>query len=350
MKTIKRSPVLTNILILFAVSLLSYIVLFALISSGAMNEYNSRILMLAGINVIVALGLNVITGFTGQLALGQAGFMMVGAYTSGIVLIQYPNALLPAMILGGLVSALFGLLIGFPTLRLRGDYLAITTLGFGEILRVIINNLEGLTGGASGLKGIPAFDNNDIFANINIGFTWIFWVTIIVLTLVSNLIKSSHGRAIISIREDEVASNSMGINVSYYKMFAFTASAFLAGIGGALYAPLYQYLDPKNTGFMTSVFFVVYVVFGGLGSITGTVISTVFLTYLQELLRFMGGYRLVFFGLLLVVMMIFWPSGIMGTREISIVRLVRKYIFRQDTGPGIAAVQKSRQADHEEVG
>lgn len=322
-----------NGVILLSVSVIVFVVLLSLITTGIIGEYHARILMLAGVNIIVTLGLNLITGFTGQLALGQAGFMMVGAYTCGVLLINFRTPLIFAILAGGIVAAVFGLLIGIPTLRLRGDYLAITTLGFGEILRVIINNLEKVTGGASGLKGVPGFNNEDFNLNMIIGFIWIFWFVVLSLLLVSNLIKSTHGRAIISIREDEIASNSMGINVANYKMFAFIMSAFLAGIGGGLYAPLYQYLEPKSTGFMYSVFFVVYVVFGGLGSITGTVISTAFLTYIQELLRFMGGYRLVFFGLLLVVMMIFWPGGIMGTREISIVNFVRKYIFRNKTNP-----------------
>lgn len=315
-----------NFTALFVFSLVVFALLLTLIYTGIINEYYGHILTLAGINTIIALGLNLIVGFTGQLALGQAGFMMVGAYTTAILIMRLNFPLFPAIIAGGFVSAFFGILIGFPTLRLRGDYLAITTLGFGEILRVIINNLESLTGGASGLKDIPAFNNNDYSLNAILGFVWVFVFLILSIALVSNFIKSSPGRAIISIREDEIASNSMGINVAYYKMFAFAMTAFLAGIGGGLYAIFNQYLTPNNAGFMSSVYFVIYVVFGGLGSITGTIISTFFLTFLQEVLQFLGDFRLVFFALLLIVMMIFWPRGIMGTSEFSIVKFIRKLL------------------------
>ncbi|MCX7923821.1 MAG: branched-chain amino acid ABC transporter permease [Clostridia bacterium] len=329
-----------NASILLIVSFIIFAVLLGLIYTGVINEYYALILTLAGINTIVALGLNLITGFTGQLVLGQAGFMMVGAYTTGIILIRFDVPIFAAIIAGGIVAGIFGLFIGIPTLRLRGDYLAITTLGFGEILRVIINNLDNLTGGASGLKGIPTFTDDYLMKPVY-SFIWVFWFCVLAILIVGNLIRSSHGRAIISIREDEIAANSMGINVSFYKMFAFIMSAFLAGVGGGLYALLQQYLDPKSTGFLSSVFFVVYVVFGGLGSITGTVVSTVVLTYMQEVLRFLGSYRLVFFGLLLIVMMIFWPKGLFGTKELSIVKPIRKFLakvfklkgFEEDSGP-----------------
>jgi branched-chain amino acid transport system permease protein len=321
----KKSRIFNTVTLLIS-SLVIFLVLLLLIYVGVIGEYYTHILILAIINTIIALGLNLIMGFTGQLVLGQAGFMMVGAYAAGIVLIRFNTPILFAVIFGGIIAALFGLIIGMPTLRLRGDYLAITTLGFGEILRVIIFNLDSLTGGASGLKGIPSFNNEDFRMNLIQGFIWVFWFCILTIVVISNLIKSSPGRAIISIKEDEIASNSMGINVSYYKMYAFMLSAFIAGVGGGFYALLTQYLDPKNTGFMTSVFFVVYVVFGGLGSITGTIISTVGLTFMQELLRFLGDYRLVIFGLLLVIMMIFWPKGLMGNKEFSFVKSVRKLI------------------------
>ena len=307
-------------------SVISFGLLVGLSWTGIISESLGHILALGAINTIVALSLNIITGFTGQLALGQAGFMMVGAYSTAIFIMRLNVPLFIAIIMGGLVTAVFGFIIGFPTLRLRGDYLAITTLGFGEILRVVINYFEGLTGGASGLKDIPGFDNNDYLMNEFLGFVWSFAFLFIIVIAISNLKKSSTGRAIISIKEDEIASNSMGINVAYYKMFSFVFASFIAGIGGGLYAIFNGYLTPTNAGFMSSVYFVIYVVFGGLGSITGTIISTFFLTYLQDALQIVGDYRLVIFPLLLIIIMIFWPRGIMGNKEFSITDFVWKLL------------------------
>jgi branched-chain amino acid transport system permease protein len=259
-----------NAVALLLVTVAVFVILIGLQYTGIIDEYNGQLLTLAGIYAIVSLSLNLITGFTGQLALGQAGFMAIGAYAAAISIMKFQVPLFPAMFIGGLVSAVFGVIIGFPTLRLRGDYLAITTLGFSEIIRVLIINLEGLTGGAAGLKGVPAFSRTgDFLLDSIIRFSWVFGFVIFTLVVISNLINSSPGRAIVSIREDEIASNSMGINVAYYKVFAFALSAFLAGIGGGLYAVYFGYLNPAMFGFMNSVNFVVVIVLGGLGSITG---------------------------------------------------------------------------------
>ncbi len=314
-----------NLIILSATSLIIFAILSLLILFGIIDEYNAQILTVAGMYCIVALSLNLITGFTGQLALGQAGFMCVGAYTTAIAMMKLGIPLFAAIIFGGLVAAVFGIIIGFPTLRMRGDYLAIATLAFGEIIRVLMVNLGDLTGGASGLKGIPSFSNTGNFIyDAIIKFAWVFGFVIITLFIISNLIKSSHGRAIISIREDEIASNSMGVNGAYFKMFSFTISSFLAGMGGGLYAIYFGYLNPDMFRFMNSVNFVVIVVLGGMGSITGTVISAVGFTYIQEWLRVFKDFRLVIFGLALIAVMLFWPRGLMGTREFSIVGFVGK--------------------------
>lgn len=316
-----------NAVSIVSVSVVIFILLIMAMYTGIINEYNGKLLALAGIFIIISLSLNLITGFTGQLALGQAGFMCVGAYSTAIAVMRFHIPLLPAIIFGGLITAIFGILIGFPTLRLRGDYLAITTLGFGEIIRVMMINLEGLTGGAAGLKGIPAFsDTGDFILDLLIKFTWIFVFVVISIVVVSNLINSSPGRAIISIREDEIASNSMGINVSYYKMLSFTLSAFLAGIGGGLYAIHFGYLDPTMFGFLNSVNFVVIVVLGGLGSITGTILSGIAFTYIQEWLRVFKDLRLVIFGLALILIMLFWRQGLMGTKEFSVVGFVKNLL------------------------
>ncbi len=320
-----RKSKLSNFLTLLVVSVIVFVILIALMYTGIIDEYNGLLLTLAGIYFIISLSLNLITGFIGQFALGQAGFMCVGAYTSAIMVINLHLPLFVAILIGGLVTAIFGFLIGAPTLRLRGDYLAIVTLGFGEIIRVIMINLGSLTGGAAGLKGIPPFsDTGDIMLDNLIRFAWVYGFAIIALVVMSNLIKSSHGRAIISIREDEIASNSMGINVSYYKVFAFMVSAFFAGIGGGLYASYFGYLNPDMFKWLSSVNFVVIIVLGGLGSITGTLIASVAFTYIQEWLRVFGDLRLVIFGLALILIMLFWQRGIMGTKEFSVVTFVRK--------------------------
>lgn len=330
-----------NSISLLAASVVVYIVLVLLLQTGIINEYNGNTLIFAGIYVIVALSLNLITGFTGQLALGQAGFMAVGAYTTAVCIMRFNIPLFFSILLGGLVTAIFGFLIGFPTLRLRGDYLAITTLGFGEIIRVLMVNLESLTGGAAGLKGIPhLFESDDFILNLVMSFTWVFAFALAAVLIVSNLIKSSPGRAIVSIKEDEIASNSMGINVPYYKMFSFILSAFLAGIGGGLYASHIGYINPMMFGFMNSVNFVVIVVLGGLGSITGTILASVVFAYIQEWLRILQDFRMVIFGLILILLMLFWPKGLMGTNEISIVKLVRK-MLKKETGDDSPPPSKS---------
>jgi branched-chain amino acid transport system permease protein len=318
---------LFNPITLFVVSSITFLIIVALMFTGIIDEYNGQLLTLAGIYVIISLSLNLVTGFTGQLVLGMAGFMCVGAYTTAIAIMTFNFPIFVALLLGGLMTAIFGIIIGFPTLRLRGDYLAVTTLGFGEIIRVIMINLGDLTGGAAGLKAIPSFSNTgDFILDEVIRFSWVFAFVIITIVVISNLIKSSPGRAIISIREDEIASNSMGINVSYYKILSFTVAAFLAGIGGGLYAVFFGYLNPAMFGFMNSVNFVVIVVLGGLGSITGTIIAAVAFTFIQEWLRVFEDFRLVIFGLALIGIMLFWPSGLMSMKEFSIVTFVKKAI------------------------
>lgn len=314
-----------NTLTLTLVSTVLFVILVILQYFKIISEYTGLLLTLAGIYVIVSLSLNLITGFTGQLSLGHAGFMCVGAYTTAIAIIKYGMPIPIALILGGIMTALFGLAIGIPTLRLRGDYLAITTLGFGEIIRVIIVNLDSLTGGAAGLKGIPTFSNTgDFIIDAIIRFSWVYIVMILVIAVIHNLINSSQGRAIISIREDDIASTSMGVNVAYYKIYAFTLSAFIAGVGGGLYAIFFGYLNPAMFGWLNSVNFVVIVVLGGMGSITGTIIAAVVFTYLQEWLRVFADFRLVIFGLALIILMIFWPKGLMGNKELSITGFFRQ--------------------------
>lgn len=292
-------------------AVLIYVVLQTLIQNNILSTYYAKLLLPIGFYIILAVSLNLTCGFLGQLPLGHAGFMAIGAYASAIVTkaltIADTNAsFFIGLMVGGLIAAFFGVIIGLPALRLRGDYLAIITLGFGEIIKVIILNLD-ITGGAMGLKGIPKYTN----------FTWVYIWVVITIFAVYTLIHSRHGRAVVSIRENEIASESCGINTTYYKTMAFTVAAFFAGIAGGLYSHYIGILDATNFGFMKSVEILVMVVLGGMGSIFGSVISATVLTLLPELLRSFEDYRMVIYSLLLVIVMIFKPSGLMGTREFS---------------------------------
>ncbi|ADN02840.1 branched-chain amino acid ABC transporter permease [Spirochaeta thermophila] len=310
-------------LVLAGLSIVVVAAVTALVRSGLTTLYTAQVITLSGINVIVALGLNLITGFTGQLAIGHAGFMAVGAYTSALtmMLLGFPPVL--GVISGGLLAAVVGMLIGFPTFRLRGDYLAIVTLAFGEVIRVIIINLPSLTGGAAGLKGVPPFAEGRMLKQI-VAMDVVLVFMFLVIALMYTVVRSSYGRALIAIRDDEIAAHTMGIDVFGYKMFSFTLSAFIAGLGGGLYAPFFGYLTPQTFTFLKSVEILIIVVFGGMGSITGTVVAGFLLTSLQEFLRFLKDYRMVIYPLILIVMMLFRPQGLFGEREISISSLFRK--------------------------
>jgi branched-chain amino acid transport system permease protein len=315
----KTKSILLNIFSL----LLFYLVIAVLIGTGGMNSYISNILITILITVIMTASLNVTTGLLGQLALGHAGFMAVGAYASAIftrsVAFDFGFSLPISLLLGGLVAALFGMLIGIPALRLQGDYLAIITLGFGEIIRVIIENLE-ITGGAAGLTRITrmsrAFsENRDISSAIQ--FTIVFFITAIIIASIFTLGRSRHGRAIISIRENAIAAEATGIPTTRYKLLAFTIAAFFAGIAGGLFAHQTSILNAKMFGFNKSIEYLVMVVLGGMGSITGSIIASIVLVALPELLRGLAEYRLIIYSLLLIIMMLFRPSGLLGTAEFS---------------------------------
>ena len=311
-----------------AVTVLIWALLTAFISgSGIKGEYYRGILITVGINIILATSLNVVCGYLGQLPLGHAGFMAVGAYAGAIFMKSTPAATLLragnhaavipyviiAVIISALVAGVFGLLIGIPALRLKGDYLAIITLGFGEIIRVVITNIDSVLGfkftyGASGLARIPKFTSLNV----------IFIFTAVCLFLIHVFMKSRHGRAVLSIRDNEIAAESVGINTTFYKTTAFVFSAMLAGVAGCLYAGYIGSLYPSNFKFMKSIEILVMVVLGGMGSMLGSVISAVVLTILPEILRSFSDYRMVVYSLALVLMMIFRPKGLMGTYDFSL--------------------------------
>lgn len=296
-----------------------FVILEVLISLGILNDYTIGVMILIGINIVAAASLNIATGYLGELALGHAGFMAIGAYTAAISMkfvkvyeFTGTPAIIIAFILAGCVAALFGVLIGIPALRLRGDYLGIVTLGFGEIIRIAIINLE-FTNGARGYRGYPG----------SINFEMMYWIVVVVLVVLYMIIRSRHGRAILAIREDEIAAEATGIPTIRYKIFAFTTSAFFAGIAGAALAFYQRMIDPKKFTFMYSVEIFIIVVLGGMGSLTGTVIAAIILGILNDALHFIDQWRLVIYSLLLIIMMIFRPEGILGSREFSLVGFVK---------------------------
>ena len=291
-----------------------FLVINLMIDAKLLSRSNRSMLMDVGIAIIMATSLNLTTGMLGQLALGHAGFMAIGAYTAALVTkhmavdiaLSFPLGL----IAGGLMAAAFGIVIGVPALRVQGDYLAIITLGFGEIIRVIINNLP-FTGGAMGLIGI----------NRATTFSYVYVVMVLIVISLFTLGRSRHGRAIISIRENEVAAESTGIPTTRYKIFAFTLAAFFAGIAGGLYAHKMGTLSPATFDFNKSIEYLVMVVLGGMGSLTGSIVAATVLTMLPEMLRFLADWRMLIYSIVLILMMLFRPKGLLGTLEFSLVEV-----------------------------
>lgn len=283
-------------------------------TTGIINAFYEITLMTILINVILATGLNLIIGFSGQFSLGHAGFMAIGAYCTGIISIKYPTVLglIGGILLGIVVASIVALLVGIPTLRLKGDYLAIATLGVAEIIRIIILNMEEVTNGAAGLSGIP------FIATWQITFVFI----VISMIILINYIKSSPGRATISIREDEIAAESMGINTTKYKIIAFVLGAASAAIAGGLHASYFSVIRPSDFTFMKSVDILIIVVFGGLGSMTGSVVAAIVLGILNVYLQPFGQLRMIIYSVALVAIMVFKPSGLLGTNEFTISKLL----------------------------
>jgi branched-chain amino acid transport system permease protein len=308
-----------------------------MIDGGVVSRYQTGVIEQIGIYIILTVSLNIATGYLGQLPLGHAGFMSVGGYSCAIFIMRMMDVVgvtardfatgSPAavglfvigIIFGGICAAICGLIIGVPALRLKGDYLAIITLGFAEIIRVVMQNIDGvlgftLTGGAKGLTGIPSYTN---FLNT-------FIVVAISLFLIHTMMKSRHGRAILSIRDNEIAAESCGVNTTYYKTLAFVASAFFAGVAGGLYAGCIGVMAPAKFGFMKSIEILVMVVLGGMGSMLGSVISATVLTILPEALRAVSDYRMVVYAVVLILVMIFRPEGLLGDYDFSMSRVIER--------------------------
>jgi branched-chain amino acid transport system permease protein len=275
------------------------------------NPYFLDIAVGCGINITLAVSLNLINGYTGQFSLGHAGFMGIGAYTAAMLTTSLGVLLLPALgnqawllfalalLAGGLAAALAGLVVGVPSLRLKGDYLAIVTLGFGEIIRVVIQNIDAV-GGSRGLIGIPAYTN----------LFWTYGIAALTVYVVWTLVNSTYGRGFIAVADDEIAAEAVGINTTRYKIAAFLVGAFFAGLAGGVYAHFKQYIAPQGFGFDRSIEIVVMVILGGMGNTAGVIIAAILLTVLGESLRQFGDYRMIIYSLVIIVLMILRPQGL----------------------------------------
>ncbi len=320
-----------------------------------LDSFQLRVSSLCAIYVVLALSLNLVNGFTGLFSLGHAGFMAVGAYTCALLtmtpeqkemnfflapvvpwLAHLSIPFLPALVAAGLVAALIGFLVGAPALRLKDDYLAIATLGFAEIIRVVLTNTQTLTNGALGLKGLPMYAT-----------TWVVWpCAALSVAFMVFLTRSSYGRAMKAVRDDEIAAGAMGVDVFRVKVVSFTVSSFMAGVGGALLGHLLTTIDPKMFTFMLTFNILLVVVLGGIGSITGSVIAAIGVTILMEVLRFLDGplnfglfetearpgLRMVVFSLLLMAVVLFRQRGLMGNREFSWSMFSRAGLARREDG------------------
>ncbi|NLY65948.1 MAG: branched-chain amino acid ABC transporter permease [Tissierellia bacterium] len=308
---------------------LFYITVQILFNIGILDSYMELNIILICINIILAVGLNLITGFTGQFSLGHAAFMSIGAYTSAVLTAKLGQPFFIGIILSGIVAALAGVLIGIPTLRLKGDYLAIATLGFGEIIKILALNTDYI-GGAIGFNDIPQYTN----------WTWAFGMTVLSIVVIKNFINSYKGRACIAIREDEIAAEAMGVNATHYKVLAFAIGAFFAGIAGSLYANYFYFIKPDSFGFMKSIDILVIVVFGGLGSISGSIVGAIVLSVVSTLLQSVADLRMIIYALVLFGIMMFRPTGLMGKQEFKGFKLktIKKEVKASESFKGYESI------------
>lgn len=333
-KEIKKASTLNLIAIIILLAAVAWAGFAQLLSS-----YIVGIFWLSCIGIIMATSLNLTNGFLGQMALGHAGFMLVGAYTSALLSLAMVRADVLAgdgaqqlirfaicLVASALLAGFLGVLVGIPALRLRGDYLAIITLGFGEIIRVVIQGIPW-----AGADGLALGSASPVLYKTGLGFNnatksnYMFFIALLTIACVAvifTFIRSRFGRAVISIRDDEIASSASGIDTTFYKVMGFAFSAMFAGIAGSIFAACYSSLNTGNMGFMASVNYFVMVVFGGMGSITGSIVAAVGLTSLNEALRSFDEYRMLVYSVVLVLMMIFRPTGLLGTYEFSLTKVI----------------------------
>lgn len=303
-------------------AILGFVVLNFLVSAGIINRFYQITLVTIMLNIIYGVGLNLILGVAGQFSLGHAGFIAIGGYSGAILSKSFDNSLqgmLVGMLVGILLSIVIALLVGIPTLRLKGDYLAIATLGVAEIIRVFINNMKNITNGAAGINAIPLVT------------TWqLVYLFLVVTTIfVLNFVYSSAGRATMSIQQDEIAAEAMGINVTKYKVMAFVIGAITASIAGTLQASYIGIVTPKEYTFMKSIDILIIVVFGGIGSFTGTFVAAILLGVLNVLLQDYGQLRMIIYGVAVILIMIFRPGGLLGTSEFRLGKLASKLVNKR---------------------
>ena len=309
----------TRNIIWIAAAILGFLALYALVQVGIINRFYQITLVTIMINIIFAVGLNLVLGIAGQFSLGHAGFIAIGAYSAAILTKSMENStmgLYVGMGVGVVLSIILALFVGIPTLRLKGDYLAIATLGVAEIVRVLINNMRDLTNGPAGISGIPLVSN------------WInVYIMMVITTIfILNYVYSSVGRATMAIQQDEIAAESMGVDVTKYKVLAFVFGAITASIGGSLQATFLGIVTPGDYTFQRSIDVLIIVVFGGIGSFTGSFVAAILLGLLNVFLQDYGQLRMVIYAVALVLIMIFRPGGLLGTRELRLGSLVAKAI------------------------
>ena len=300
-------------LLWLALILAGFVLITVLAGGGILNAFHLQILEEIGINIILAVGLNLIVGFSGQFSLGHAGFMAIGAYAVAIIGTKSPT-FFAAMILGAFIAGLVALGVGIPTLRLKGDYLAIATLGVSEIIRILIVNGGEVTNGAAGILSIPGFTS----------WQMVYFFVVITTLFTLNFLRSPLGRKTLSVREDEIAAESVGVNTTKAKVVAFVFGAITASIAGALKAGFIGAVVPKDYSFTNTINVLIIVVFGGLGSMTGTVIAAIVLGILNMLLQEFSSIRMIIYSLALILVMIFRPGGLLGTWELQLSRFFKK--------------------------
>ena len=292
--------------VMLLLGLVIFAVLYGLMEAGVIGSFWKLNILIIGINIIMAASLNLINGYTGQFSLGHAGFMAVGAYVSVVLTTNFHLPFLVALLAGGAAAGALGCLIGLPTLRLSGDYLAIATLGLSEIIRIVLMNIQ-YVGGAAGFSGIPHLTT----------FPWVFFSMLATLFVIKNFVNSTHGRACIAIRENEIAAEAMGVNTTKYKVMAFTIGAAFAGVAGGLFAHIFYIITPLSFTFMQSFNYLIMVVLGGLGSITGAIAGAFVVTFISAILADWPEYRMIIYALALILLMFYRPQGLFGYMEIT---------------------------------
>ncbi|MXQ47867.1 branched-chain amino acid ABC transporter permease [Streptococcus pneumoniae] len=305
-----------SILAWLGLIVVAFLILNILVSAGVLRLYHVQILMGIGISIIMAMGTNLVLGFSGQFSLGQAGFMAIGAYATAIMTQINPTyaGFYLSMLVGAIVAGLIAVIVGFPTLRLKGDYLAIATLGVAEIIRIAIVNGGELTNGAAGLTGILPYTSWQV----------VFIFVVVIAVLLMNYLRSATGRQVISVREDEIAAESMGVNTTKVKVITFAIAAMTAAIAGSLYVGYIGTIAPKDFTIMRSIDYLIIAVLGGLGSMTGTIVAAIVLGILNMYLQNVADLRMIIYSLALILVMVFRPGGLLGTKELLLSKCFQK--------------------------